>query len=75
MRLAADGSHARALAVGGAATAALAEHGERYNAARLMADLLARLGEAAPPQAVADTAQRLDEMGARASAPALRAGA
>ena len=30
MRLAADGDHARALEVGGAATAALADRGERY---------------------------------------------
>ena len=37
----------------------LAERGERYTAARLMTDLLARLGDAAPPDLVAQTAQRL----------------
>ena len=73
MRLADDGHHARALEVGVAATAALAERGERYPAARLMTDLLARLGDAAPPDLVALTAQRLQEMGAHSSAAAARA--
>jgi DNA-binding SARP family transcriptional activator len=73
MRLAADGRHARALDVGGAATAALAERGERYAAARLMTDLLGRLGDDAPPAVVAVTARSLEEMGAHASASAARA--
>jgi tetratricopeptide (TPR) repeat protein len=73
MRLAADGHRAQALDLGGAATAALAEHGERYNAARLMSDLLARIGEAAPPDLVALTGQNLEDMGAHASAAAERA--
>jgi tetratricopeptide (TPR) repeat protein len=72
MRLAADGHHARALELGGAATAALAARGERYTAARLMTDVLARLGAGAPPALVAQTAQRLEEMGAHASAAAAR---
>ena len=72
MRLAADGDHARALEVGGAAIAALADRGERYVAARLMTDLLARLGDAAPRDLVAQTAQRLEAMGAHASAAAAR---
>jgi DNA-binding SARP family transcriptional activator len=73
MRLAADGHHARALEVGGAAAAALAGRGERYTAARLMTDLLARLGDEAPRDLVAVTAQQLEAMGARASAQAARA--
>ena len=73
MRLAADGHHARALEVGGAATAALAERGERYAAARLMCDLLARLGDEAPRDLAALTAQRLEEMAAHASAADARA--
>ena len=72
MRLAADGDHGRALEVGAAATAALADRGERYIAARLMTDLLARLGDAAPRDLVAHTAQRLEAMGAHASAAAAR---
>ena len=46
--------------------------GERYVAARLMTDLLARLGDAAPRDLVAQTAQRLEAMGAHASAAAAR---
>jgi tetratricopeptide (TPR) repeat protein len=72
MRLAADGQGERALVVGRAATAALAERGEAYAAARLMIDLLARLGAAAPRALVADTAARLEAMGARASAETAR---
>jgi hypothetical protein len=73
MRLAAEGRTEPALAVGGAATAALAVHGERYNAARLTTDLLARLGDAAPAEVIARTAHSLDAMGARTSAAAARA--
>jgi hypothetical protein len=69
---AADGDHVRALEVGGAATDALARRGEAYAAARLMTDLLARLGANAPRDRVADTAQRLEAMGAGASAEAAR---
>ena len=72
MRLAADGDHGRALELGAAATAALADRGERYIAARLMTDLLARLGDDAPRDLVAHTAQRLEAMGARASAAGAR---
>jgi hypothetical protein len=72
MRLVAEGRTAQALEVGGAATTALAKHGERYNAARLMADLLARLGDEAPPSLKKATAARLDAMGAHASAAASR---
>jgi hypothetical protein len=72
MRLAADGQRERALGVGGAATAALARRGETYAAARLMTDLLARLGEDAPRDLVADTARRLEAMGAHASAEVAR---
>jgi hypothetical protein len=43
-----------------------------YAAARLMTDLLARLGDGAPRAPVADTAARLEAMGARASAEAAR---
>jgi hypothetical protein len=73
MRLAAEGRTEPALAVGGAATAALAVHGERYNAARLTTDLLARLGDAAPAEVIVRTADSLDAMGARTSAAAARA--
>jgi hypothetical protein len=50
----------------------LAAHGEGYNAERLMADLLAGLGTEAPPPLVDATSARLDAMGARASAAAVR---
>jgi hypothetical protein len=72
LRLAAEGRTAQALEVGGAATAALANHGERYNAERLMADLLAGIGTEAPPLLVDATSARLDAMGAHASAAAVR---
>jgi hypothetical protein len=72
MRLAADGRPADALRRGRAATSALDAHGERYNAARLAAELLAALGDDAPHDALAATAQSLEAMGARASAEALR---
>jgi hypothetical protein len=72
MRLAADGQCERALELGTAATGALARRGETYAAARLMTDLLAGVGGAAPPELVMQTAGRLDEMGARASADAAR---
>jgi hypothetical protein len=73
MRLVADGHRAQALDAGSAATAALAAHGERYNAARLMTDLLARLGDDAPADVVVLTAERLEGMGAHASADGARA--
>jgi hypothetical protein len=73
MRLVADGHRAQALDAGSAATAALAAHGERYNAARLMTDLLARLGDDAPADVVVLTAERLEGMGADASADGARA--
>ena len=71
VRLAAAGRTAEALERALPACEALEAHGERYTGARLLADLLARLDD--PPDALlARAADRLEALGARASAAALR---
>jgi DNA-binding SARP family transcriptional activator len=75
VKLADDDRVGEAIALAGAATAALAALGERYNAARLMGELLARLGDEAPAPVVCTTAEQLDAMGAHASADGVRAAA
>jgi DNA-binding SARP family transcriptional activator/tetratricopeptide (TPR) repeat protein len=54
------------------ATSALDAHGERYTAARLLADLLTAMAGDAPADLAALTAERLERMGARASGAAVR---
>jgi hypothetical protein len=56
-----------------AATGALDHYGEHYAAARLMAELLARMGADAPAPVIERTAAALTEMGAHASAALLDA--
>jgi hypothetical protein len=69
VRLAAADRGEEALALGEAAAARLAAHGERYTAARLLADLLPLVG--APAVVVARVAGELRGMGAHASADGL----
>jgi hypothetical protein len=73
LRLAQAGDASRAAALGEAACAALVARGERYTAARMLAELLIRLDDAAPPGLANTTAQRLEAMGARTTAAAVRA--
>jgi hypothetical protein len=73
LRLAAAGDVPEALALAKTACAGIAARGERYTADRLMAELLVRLGDDAPPALVGATAESLEAMGARTSAAAVRA--
>jgi hypothetical protein len=56
-----------------AATTALARYGEAYTAARLLSELLALVDPAAGAKLAEETAQKLTEMGALASAACARA--
>ena len=67
------GRLAEALELALPATSALEAHGEHYTSARLLADLLGRMGDDAPAAPAARTAERLDALGARASAASIRA--
>ena len=69
----AAGRLADALELALPATSALEAHGERYTSARLLADLLERMGDDAPAAPAARTAERLDALGAHASAASIRA--
>jgi hypothetical protein len=62
------GAPAEAAARARAATAALAAYGEPYTAARLLADLLPFLGEGSQRGLAEEIAERLERMGALASA-------
>jgi DNA-binding SARP family transcriptional activator len=73
MRLAATRQPAAAATLAESACVGIAARGERYTADRLMAELLVRLGDDAPPALVGATAERLDAMGAHTSAAAVRA--
>lgn len=73
MRVAATGRPADAVAAAQVASEGLAGFGERYTAARLLADLVPLLGPEQAGPLAADTAERLDAMGARASAAEVRA--
>jgi hypothetical protein len=73
LRLAEAGSVADAVALAQPACAAIAVRGEHYTAQRLMAELLARFGDDAPPALARATAERLDAMDAHTSAAAVRA--
>jgi DNA-binding SARP family transcriptional activator len=75
VQLAAAGRTADALELALPAGSALEAHGERYTGARLLAELLARLGSAAPAELALGTAARLEALGARASAELARAAA
>jgi hypothetical protein len=57
----------------GAAVAALAEHGERYTAARLQLDCALLTGGAGRAEIGGDVAERFEAMGALASAAHARA--
>ncbi|HEV2812407.1 MAG TPA: AAA family ATPase, partial [Solirubrobacteraceae bacterium] len=69
MRLAAEGRAPEAAAAAAVATDALDAFGERYTAARLRADLVPLLDDAAFAE---ETAARLERMGARTSAAQVR---
>jgi hypothetical protein len=71
-RLVADERGEEAVVLAQAATAALHDAGERYTAARLMAELLALLRGDAPGPLVERTAETLAAMGAHASASLAR---
>jgi hypothetical protein len=75
MRLAAAGDAPAAVALAESACVGIAARGERYTADRLMAELLVRLGDDAPAALVGATADRLEAMGARTSAAAVRGAA
>jgi hypothetical protein len=70
--LARAGSSAAALATAHHATAELERRGERYTAARLMTDLLPVLAQTDAASVAADVAERLEAMGALASAAEVR---
>ncbi len=72
IQLAAAGRSAEALEKATEAAGALAAFGERYTAARLLADLLPFLDAAARESIAQETAHRLEAMGALASAAKAR---
>jgi hypothetical protein len=74
VRLARAGAGGEALARGRAACAALDCYGERYTAARLLVDLLALLDGELGGESAAEVAERLEAMGAIASAAEARVG-
>jgi hypothetical protein len=63
-----EGRSADAIAKASAATASLEAYGERYTAARLLADLLPLLAVADASQLARKLEPRLEDMGAHASA-------
>jgi hypothetical protein len=72
VRLARAGAGAEALERGRAACAALDGYGECYTAARLLVDLLAVLDGELGAEPAAEVAERLEAMGAVASAAEAR---
>jgi class 3 adenylate cyclase len=72
VRIARSGAFTEALEKASGATSALAAHGEPYTAARGLADLLPLLDGAVAGRLAEDTADRLESMGAFASAKEAR---